>query len=107
MSKMLEPNSEYASLDADGDGVVSDEELSLHERFLKIENEDKKEDQIRLMAWFALAGLLLYPVAIVFADLYDLNTAGTLLSDIAPTYFVSVSGLTACFFGMQAYTKGK
>lgn len=107
MSKQLEPDSVYGSYDDDGDGVVSDAELSRHERFLKIENEDKKEDQIRLMAWFALAGLLLYPVAIVLADLFGLETAGNLLSDIAPTYFVSVSGLTACFFGMQAYTKGK
>ena len=71
------------------------------------ENEDKKEDQIRNMAWFALWGMLLYPVGIVGASWLSLDTAARLLSDIAPTYFVAISALVAAFFGAQAYTKGK
>ena len=73
----------------------------------KFENEDKKEDQIRNMAWFALWGMLLYPVGIVGASWLTLDTAANLLSDIAPTYFVAISALVAAFFGAQAYTKGK
>ena len=35
-----------------------------HKRKMQ-ENEDKKEDQIRAMAWFALWGMLLYPILIL------------------------------------------
>ena len=49
--KKLEPGSEYAKYDLDGDGIVTDEELAMDEKLLRlqdlksdIENEDKKED---------------------------------------------------------------
>jgi len=71
------------------------------------ENEDKKEDQIRAMAWFALWGMLLYPVTIIVTSLIGQETAAQLVSDIAPTYFVAIAGLVAAFFGAQAYSKGK
>jgi hypothetical protein len=114
MTKKLQPGSRFAQYDADGDGTVTDEEMArakevaeFEHNIAKFENEDKKEDQIRNMAWFALWGMLLYPVGIVGASLLTLDTAANLLSDIAPTYFVAISALVAAFFGAQAYTKGK
>ncbi len=80
-------------------------EIEKHEIMMRLENEDKKEDQIRAMAWFALWGVLLYPVGIVISDLFDLGTAASLLADIAPTYFISIAGLLAAFFGAEAYKK--
>jgi len=59
------------------------------------------------MAWFALWGMLLYPVGIIATGYFGLSQAADLLSDIAPTYFVAISALVAAFFGAQAYTKGK
>lgn len=107
MEKTLAPDSILNNADVDGDNVISNGELERHERMLKIENDDKKEDQIRSMAWFALAGMLLYPFAVVIADLVELDNAAKILGDMAPTYFVSVAALVAAFFGAQAYTKGK
>ena len=107
MTKTLETDSVLNNADVNGDNVVSNDELARHERMLKIENEDKKEDQIRSMAWFALAGMLLYPFAVVIADFVELDNAAKILGDMAPTYFVSVAALVAAFFGAQAYTKGK
>ena len=106
-AKTLEPGSQFAKFDADGDGVVTDEEMLAMERMLKIENDDKKEDQIRSMAWFALFGMLLYPAGIIGADMLAMGTSAQLLADIAPTYFVAISALVAAFFGAQAYSKGK
>lgn len=105
--KSLEPNSEFNHLDLDGDGIVSDEELNKHERFIRIENEDKKEDAQRGMAWFALFGMLLYPFAVVLASLLGLGKAADILGDMAPTYFVSVAALVAAYYGKEAYVKGK
>jgi hypothetical protein len=113
-AKTLQPDSIFAHLDADGDVIITDEEMARakeiaefeHKRNMQ-ENEDKKEDQIRAMAWFALWGMLLYPVTIIVTSLIGQETAAQLVSDIAPTYFVAIAGLVAAFFGAQAYSKGK
>lgn len=73
--------------------------LKYKEMLVKLENEDKKNDQQRYMSWFALFGMLLYPVFIMLSDYLNLETAGTLLSSIAPTYFVSASIIVIIFFG--------
>lgn len=107
--KKLEPGSSYDHFDKDGDGVITDEEFALEREMMRADNEDKKEDQIRRMAWFALWGLLVYPVGIVVTDVlpFSFESTSQLLADIAPTYFVSVSALVGAFFGAQAYQKAK
>lgn len=103
--KRLEKGSKYEHFDKDGDGIVTDEEFALEREMMRAENEDAKEDQIRRMAWFALWGMLIYPIGIVIADIIGYETTGQLLADIAPTYFVAISALVASFFGAQAYQK--
>ena len=91
----------------DGDGIVTDEEMARHAEFIRLENEDAKEDAQRRMAWFALSGMLLYPFAVVISSGLGLSSASTILGDMAPTYFVSVAAIVAAFYGKEAYTKGK
>jgi len=79
-AKTLQPDSIFAELDTDGDGVITDEEMARakeiaefeHKRKMQ-ENEDKKEDQIRAMAWFALWGMLLYPILILATSFLGLQ----------------------------------
>jgi hypothetical protein len=112
MGKSLEPGSEFNHLDTDGDGVISDVEMARakdlaefeHKRRMQ-DNEDKKEDQIRAMAWFALWGMLVYPFTIIITSIVGYDKASSLVADIAPTYFVAIAGLVAAFFGAQAYSK--
>ena len=40
--KKLEKNSEYEKYDLDGDGIVTDEELAMDEKLMRLNNEDKK-----------------------------------------------------------------
>ena len=110
--KKLEKDSEYAHLDKDGDGIVTDEELAMDEKMLRlqdlksdIENEDKKQDAQRMMAWFALFGMLLYPFAVVLANLVGLDQAAKILGDMAATYFVSVAAIVAAFYAKEAIAK--
>jgi len=112
VQKKLQKGSEYEHLDVDGDGIVTDEELEMDRKMLElqdlksdIENEDKKEDAQRNMAWFALAGMLLYPSLVVLAYLINLDQAGKVLGDMAATYFVSVAAIVAAFYGKEAYAK--
>jgi hypothetical protein len=101
LAKKLQSDSIYNQFDEDGDGIVTDEEMAKAERMLQIENDDKKQDAQRGMAWFALAGMLLYPFAIVLSSLIGQETASGLLKDIAPTYFVSVAAIVAAFYAKE------
>jgi len=105
--KQLEAGSQWDEADADGDGIITDEEMAMYERRVRFENEDKKEDAQRNMAWFALAGMLLYPFAVVLAVGLGLSEAGKILGSMASVYFVSVAAIVAAFYGGQAYSKGK
>ena len=107
--KKLQKGSEYAHLDVDGDGVVTDEELEMDRKMLELqdmksdmENEDKKQDAQRYMAWFALWGMLLYPSLVVLANWISLDQAAKILGDMAAVYFVSVAAIVAAFYGKEA-----
>ena len=107
-AKKLQEDSVFNQFDEDGDGVVTDEEMAKAERMLQIENDDKKQDAQRGMAWFALFGMLLYPLAIILSSLLGLEIASGLLKDIAPTYFVSVAAIVAAFYakeGLEGFKK--
>jgi len=103
--KKLEKGSQYAKYDVDGDGVVTDDELDMDERMMRLENEDKRQDAQRYMAWFALAGMLLYPSGVVLSLLIGLEQAAKILGDMAAVYYVSVAAIVAAYFGTQALKK--
>ena len=114
VEKRLEPGSKYAHLDKDGDGIVSDDEMMMEERMIELEdmrsdmeNEDKKQDAQRNMAWFALSGMLLYPFAVVIAVWFGLDKAAGILGDMAAVYFVSVAAIVAAFYGKEALAAKK
>ena len=71
----------------------------------ELEDADAMRDAQRSMAWFALFGMLLYPVAVVLAVGVGLDSAATILGNMAATYFVSVAAIVGAFFGAQAYNK--
>ena len=103
--KKIEAGSKYANFDKDGDGIVTDEEFEMEEKLMRMENEDKKQDAQRNMAWFALSGMLLYPFAVVIAQWLGLEQAAKILGDMASVYFVSVAAIVAAFYGSQALNK--
>jgi len=100
---------EMQKYDLNGDGVLDEQErrIMLEDMRRKMEDEDAQRDSIRKMAWFALAGLLLYPFGIFCADALSMGTAANLIADIAPTYFASIAVLVSAFFGASALSSKK
>ena len=99
--------SEYHPADTNGDGKVTEEEQRMYLEFKRkeLEDADAMRDAQRKMAWFALAGMLLYPASVVTANLIGLDQAAKILGDMASVYFVSVAAIVAAFFGSQAMGK--
>tara|TARA_R110000772_G_scaffold109493_2_gene212727 strand:- start:87 stop:416 length:330 start_codon:yes stop_codon:yes gene_type:complete len=96
---------EFHPADTNGDGKVSAEEHKMYMEFKrkKLEDEDAMRDAQRQMTWFALFGMLLYPIAVILAILSGLDSASKILGDMAATYFVSVAAIVMAFFGKTAY----
>ena len=105
--KKLESGSQYEHFDKDGDGIVTDEEFELEREIMRAENEDKKQDAQRYMAWFALWGMLLYPSMVVICILFTLDQAAKILGDMAAVYYVSVAAIVAAYLGAQALARKK
>lgn len=102
-------NAGFHPADANGDGVVTEEEHQMYLEFKRkeMEDQDAQRDAIRKMAWFALFGLLLYPIGIFLTSMFGLDKAAQLIADIAPTYFASIAVLVSAFFGADALAKKK
>ena len=104
---MSEEIKKHHPADTNGEGTVTDQEHRMYLEFKRkeLEDNDAQRDAIRKMAWFSLAGLLLYPSGIFLTSLLGLDKAANLIADIAPTYFASIAVLVSAFFGADAIRK--
>ena len=105
----LDASDELKQADLNSDGHLSTQEmeLMLDAKKKRLEDEDAMRDAQRKMAWFALGGMLLYPFAVVVAEMAGLQNASSTLGDMAPTYFVSVAAIVAAFYGKSALESKK
>ena len=99
----------YHPADTNGDGKVSPDEQKMYLEFKRkeLEDADAMRDAQRNMAWFSLGGMLLYPVIVVLATVFNMDQAAKILGDMAGVYFIAVAGIVAAFFGAQALSKAK
>jgi len=99
----------YHPADTNGDGKVTDEEHKMYMEFKRkeFEDADARRDAMRMMTWFALSGMLLYPFTILVTSMLGFESTAKIIGDIAPTYFVAIAGLVAAYFGANAYADKK
>ena len=104
-----EEKKEYHPADSNGDGKVSKEEEQMYLEFKRkeLEDADAMRDAQRTMAWYSLGGMLLYPIIVVLAIVFNMEQAAKILGDMSGVYFIAVAGIVAAFFGAQALTKKK
>ena len=96
-------------VDRNGDGHISQEEMEMNLEFKRkeLEDADARRDAMRKMTWFALMGMLLYPLGILVTSMLGYEGTAKIIGDIAPTYFVAISALVAAYFGANAYVDKK
>jgi hypothetical protein len=75
-AKRLEDGSDYAEYDADGDGIVTDEELQTSKELQELRLQHERADAQRAMSWFALWGMLLYPSLVVVSEFFGMKPSG-------------------------------
>lgn len=105
MIKKLQEDSKFNQFDTDGDGVVTDEELSRSERMIQIENNDKMQDQQRLMAWVAMWSTIVAVFVLLtpWIAIERMNSAAAFLN----TFLVAQTGIVVGFMGATAWAKRK
>tara|TARA_B100001057_G_scaffold315622_1_gene315748 strand:- start:7741 stop:8079 length:339 start_codon:yes stop_codon:yes gene_type:complete len=102
--KVLEKGSPLAEkLDTNGDGIITDKELMMKERMVRLENQDKKEDQQRYMVWFSALAVTAY-IIVLMTPIVPLERLDH-LSSIGSTWVISNMGIIGAFIASNAFIK--
>ena len=102
--KTLEKGSILAEkLDTNGDGVVTDQELMMKERMVRLENQDKKEDQQRHLVWFSALTVTIF-IIVLMTPVVPIERIDH-LSGIAEIWVLSNMGVLASFIGFNQLSK--
>jgi len=99
MIKKFEAKSRYAQYDADGDGTVTDQELSRAGEMIELELREEKAEAQKRMAWVAIIAMCAYPLISLIIPESKLETWGS-MSDMI---FLSQASIVGMYFGAQAY----
>ena len=103
--KTLEPTSDYAKYDVDGDGVVSDEELAAVAKLEELEMQEEKADAQRRMAWVSLISMLVF-TGFVFLPIFP-DSRIQALADLFGLFYIGMAGVVGAYMGMTAYMSRK
>ena len=105
MSKKLQKGSQYEQFDLDGDGIVSDEELSRSEHMIRLENSDKMQDQQRMLCWVSSISSIILIVLAMSPVIPDSRVE--MVTALLSTYIVANLGIVSVFMGTTAFTRSK
>tara|TARA_R100000149_G_scaffold64923_2_gene37921 strand:- start:358 stop:669 length:312 start_codon:yes stop_codon:yes gene_type:complete len=103
MPKKLQNKSKYAEYDTDGDGIVSDEELSHVKEIKQTEDASRKNLAQLRMARFSLIAMGAFTLAMFFIPLERV----TALSDISNLFYLTGGGIVAAYMGTTAWVQKK
>ena len=103
--KTLEPTSDYAKYDVDGDGVVRDEELAAVAKLEELEMQEEKADAQRRMAWVSLISMLVF-TGFVFLPIFP-DSRIQALADLFGLFYIGMAGVVGAYMGMTAYMSKK
>ena len=103
MIKKFEAASKYRQYDADGEGVVTDEELAKASEMIELELREEKAEAQKRMAWIAIIAMCAYPVISLVIPESRTDT----WSSMSDMIFLSQASIVGMYFGAQAYMSKK
>jgi len=105
MAKKLQKDSKYAVADADGNGVITDEEMDRHAMWVRLENEDKQADTQRMMALISML-VSIVAVALLLLPIISLDRMES-VSPVLSTFLIANTGIVAAYITGSALSKTK
>jgi len=103
IQKKLQKKSVYNEYDKDGDGIISDEELSHGKEIKELESTLRKQLAQLRMARFTLIAMGAFTAAMFFIPLERV----TALSDISNLFYISGAGIVGAYMGTSAWMARK
>ena len=97
--KQLQKESIYAEYDIDGDGVVSDDELSHIKEIKETETKLRKNLAQLRMARYTLIGMGVFTLAMFLVPIERVEA----LADISNLFYISGAGIVGTYMGTTAY----
>jgi len=98
-AKQLQKKSKYAEYDIDGDGVVSDEEISHIKEIKETETKLRKNLAQLRMARYTLIGMGVFTLAMFLVPIERVEA----LADISNLFYISGAGIVGTYMGTTAY----
>ena len=108
IQKKLEKDSKYSYLDVDGDGIVDDDEMRLHDTELQDRKENaqlRKMTAQRRMATAVLCFMAVYTL-LMFAPFVP-DTRIKLLTDLSNLLYITGGGIVGAYMGVSAWLSKK
>ena len=99
--KSLQPGSKYNEYDLDGDGIVSDDELTKSKEMLELELREEKAEAQKKMAWIAMVSMLIFTVVLFTPMMSDERV--TALADLLGLFYIAQAGVVVAYFGAAAW----
>ena len=103
--KKLQQDSVFNKLDANKDGVVSDDELQVAQAIEEMEIKDNKAEAQKNMAWVSLISIMCFTV-MVFLPMFP-DSRIKVLADLSALFYISMAGVCGAYMGMSAYMSRK
>ena len=101
--KKLQSSSKYNEYDLDGDGIVSDAELSNMKEIKETETALRKNLAQLRMARYTLIAMGVFTVAMFFIDIERVKA----LADISNLFYLSGAGIVGAYMGTTAWMNKK
>ena len=105
MQKTLQHKSQYNKYDFDGDGEVSDDELTDMEKIEEIERGNRKQAAQRRMAWVAIWSMIIFTI-VLFSPLVS-DARVNALADLLGLFYIAQAGVVGAFMGVSAWMSRK
>ena len=110
MAKTLEKGSKYAKADTNGDSVLSDAELDAElareQKRIRMENADKKADQIRMIIWFQSIAKVAFVAILTFPEFVPESRLDHLVS-VSTTFIIAQLGIIGSYIAGTTIEKVK